>query len=502
MRTPLAIPPGIVTDETTFATPGRWADGNNVRFYFGLPEVIGGWSTAVTGLTGVCRNAIAWTDLANAQNLGFGTHSALQVYVGGELFDITPAGLAAGAIDGSGGPGYGTGPYGGGDYGEGVLVGFQARTWSLQTYGEWLIANPRGGSIYRWQNNTANDAVIVTDAPTAVNTILVTPERQLLALGCNEEVSATYNPMCIRGSDIEDITDWTTTPSNNAFEHILEGGGQIVGAAMLGGYVAVWTDSSVHLGQFIGQSGQTYRFDQVANNCGLIGPNAVTVFNQVAYWVTPDFQFYQWRPGSPPAMMNCPIRKDFADNLVDSQVEKVCSAAVSKFGEIWWFYPDARDGIENSRYVAVSTLDGAWFKGEMVRTAAIDGNTTRFPLMVTPGGTAYFHELGNSDDGGVLSWSITSSDQYMDAAQQRVLVRGIWPDFEDQTGAIHLTVSMRDYPQSTPRLKGPYLLTEGLERRDFLVEGRVASFKLDGSSAPAFMRLGKPAFDVVASGQK
>jgi len=191
-----------------------------------------------------------------------------------------------------------------------------------------------------------------------VGTILVTPERQLLAFGCNEEVSATYNPMCIRGSDIEDITDWTTTAANNAFESILEGGGMIVGAALFGSYVAVWTDTSVYLGQFIGAVGQTYRWDLVDTNCGLLGPNAMTVFNQTAYWVTPDLQFYAWQIGASPQMIPCPILRDFGDNMVGSQKDKVVCTGVSRFGEVWWFYPDARDGIENSRYVAMSTFDG------------------------------------------------------------------------------------------------------------------------------------------------
>lgn len=502
MRSALEIPPGIVTDETTFATPGRWADGNNVRFWFGRPQVVGGWSSAVSGLTGVCRNSFAWTDNDANINIAFGTHSALQVLVGGELFDITPSGLAAGVIDGGISPGYGTSTFGNGTFGTTNPVGYQPRTWSLQNYGEWLIAAPRGGTIYSWQNNTANDAAALTNAPAQVNVVIVTPERQIVALGANEEVSTNYNPMCIRGSDIEGPTVWATSPTNNAFEHILEGGGKIISGAMVGNYLAVWTDVGLHVGQFVGQSGQTYRFDLVAKNCGLIGPNAMTVFNQVAYWVTPDLQFYRWSPGSPPLPLACPIRNDFADNLERSQSDKVVCCPVSKYDEVWWFYPDSRDGIENSRYVAVNTRDGAWFKGQIARTAAMDSGPTADPLFVAYDGHAYWHETGNTANGGALSWSLTTSDQYLDTAQRRTLVRGLWPDFEDQTGAISLTISYRDYPQSTPRSKGPWTLGVGLEKRDFLVEGRIASVTLSANSAPSYMRLGRPSFDVVVTGEK
>jgi hypothetical protein len=186
IRAPVELAPGIVTDETTFATPGRWADGNNVRFWFGKPETIGGWSTALTGLAGVCRTTLAWIDISGTQNIAFGQHSGLQVDVGGALADITPAGFAAGPIDGAGGPGYGTGGYGDADYGISASVGYQALTWSLANYGEWLIANPRGDTIFVWQNDPDALAAAVANAPSVVNTILVTPERQLLAFGCHQ----------------------------------------------------------------------------------------------------------------------------------------------------------------------------------------------------------------------------------------------------------------------------------------------------------------------------
>ena len=37
----LDLPPGINSDDTTFAAAGRWVDGNNVRFRGGKPEAIG-----------------------------------------------------------------------------------------------------------------------------------------------------------------------------------------------------------------------------------------------------------------------------------------------------------------------------------------------------------------------------------------------------------------------------------------------------------------------------
>ena len=504
MRIPFLPPPGIVSDDTTFSSEGRYADGSNVRFWNGRPQTIGGWSTYVrTALTGVCRSMLSWVDTSGHTNsIVFGTHSKLQVFSGGGLYDITPSGLAAGLVDNAGGSGYGASTYSRGGYGTAATSGFYLRTWSLANWGNNVVANPLGGTLYYWNGNTGSLATSVATAPAAINSILVTPERQVLAFGCNEETSGTFNAMCIRGSDLEDYTDWTTTATNNAFEHILEGSGRIVTARMFGSFVAVWTENSVYLGQFLGDPGQTYRFDLVAKNCGLIGQNAVTVVNQVAYWITPDGQFYSWALGGPPQPIRCPIRSDFRNNLDLAQATKIVCTGNGAYNEVWWFYPDARDGNENSRYVAFSTTDGTWFRGQMARTAATDSGAVPYPLMVTPDGVVYAHENGNSADGAALSYFIETADQYLDEAQNWLMIRGIWPDFEDQQGAVNVTIDVRPYPQATATTKGPYSLSPGTQRRDFLATGRVASVKFEGSSSPAYIRLGKPSFDVVATGQQ
>lgn len=503
MRVPIVPPAGLVSDETTFASPGAWADGNNVRFWRGKAQVIGGWTSANDSvLTGVCRTILPWTDNDGESVIAFGTHSKLQVLKGGTLTDITPSGLAAGNIDSAGGPGYGVGGYGSGPYSGGITTEWWARTWSLSNWGEALIANPRGGRIYYWDNNVSNLATVISAAPELVTHTLVTPERQVLAFGCNEELSNEFNPMCIRGSDIGDYADWTTASSNNAFEHILDGSGRIVGAAMLGAYVAVWTDTSCYLGQFIGSGGQTYRFDLVAENCGLLGPNAVTVVNGTAYWMTPDLTPYQWSLGAAPVPVNCPIRDELVAHFEIGQAEKSVACANGRFGEIWYFYPDSRDGVENSRYVAISIFDGAWFRGTLARTAAVDAGPTANPLWVDYAGHSYWHESGASANGGEISWYIETSAQYVNEAQERALIRGIWPDFENQQGPVSLTVKYRAYPQSSERTKGPFALTVGAAKRDFLADGRIAALRFSGSSAPAFVRFGKPSLDVVLTGAK
>lgn len=177
MKIPLELPPGLYGDDTTFAAGGRWADGSNVRFRLGRPETIGGWERLMSGpLTGVCRAVYPWTDNSGALNIGFGTHSKLQVWRGGELFDVTPtSGFTAGAIDGAGSAGYGTGGFGVGGYGQPSVSDYFPLTWSMGAWGQQLLASPRGQTIFAWTNNTAARAAALANAPANVTHMLVAP---------------------------------------------------------------------------------------------------------------------------------------------------------------------------------------------------------------------------------------------------------------------------------------------------------------------------------------
>ena len=79
----------------------------------------------------------------------------------------------------------------------------------------------------------AERAVALAGAPTSCSFMLVNEQRQVMAFGCNEELTGDFNPLCIRFSDIENPEDWTTSPSNNAGEVILKGGGRLVSAEMI-----------------------------------------------------------------------------------------------------------------------------------------------------------------------------------------------------------------------------------------------------------------------------
>lgn len=515
MQIPLDVPPGINTDDTTFAASPAWADGSHTRFVENRPQTAGGWEgVTLSTLPGVCRSVLAWTDNSNVLNLAFGQHNKLHVWVGGGLYDITPtSGFTAGAIDGAGSAGYGTGSYGGGAYGAPSTSDYFPLTWSLAAWGQKLIGNPRNQTLFEWSNATGTPAAAISNAPAQVTYALVAPQRQVFALGCSQEVGGTFNPLCIRHSSIGDETAWTTdlTANSTAREYVLPGGGRIVAGRVIGRNILVWTNHGLWLGTYYGQIGKVWSFDKVGEHCGLIGPNAAVVVGASAYWISPDRQFHYYTLGGAVETLGCSIRRDFADNLAASQGDKIVASSTSEFSEVRWDYPDGRDGYETSRYIAVCVDGpnaGAWHRGKTyqgvspARTARVDAGPGQYPCGVTFGGRIYWDEKGHSADGGALPWFIQTADMYLDESLT-MLVRKCWPDINaDQLGAVYFTITTRLFPQGDETVYGPFTCPPSQDEIDMLVTGRLFRLTIYGNSAPAYARIGRPLFDAVPRGKR
>ena len=83
--------PGIDKQNTDSGAEFRWVDSDNVRFRYGLPEKVGGWSSLITDtIVGVARREFAFVDLAGNRYVAIGTDKFLLIYFEGQLYDITP----------------------------------------------------------------------------------------------------------------------------------------------------------------------------------------------------------------------------------------------------------------------------------------------------------------------------------------------------------------------------------------------------------------------------
>jgi hypothetical protein len=505
MLVPFSPPPGINSDDTSFSAAGKWIAGNNVRFVNGFPQARRGFDTlfTISGLSSSECRAILPFKRSGAISIAYGMASTfpgfgdVRLYVGSGLSapsNRTPAALGTGI-----------------------------HNWSLASWGDTLLAVPETGTLYEQSGNST--ATAVAAAPDNITYMLVTPERQVVALGCNEEISGTFNGLCIRGCDIEDYTDWTTTSTNNAFEHILDGVGVIVAARMVGQYLAVWTTGDLFLGQYLGDPGQTYRFDKVAGNCGLAGPNAVVIFNQRAYWVGSDLQLRSWAVGELPQILPCPMLQSTLAGLIADLVRYTVASIDARHNEVRFDYADTVNadiyptGTAINRFIAVCLSDGAWHSGAGGRTSIIDSSEIASLTTSHADNPSIIGAYGLNGDitvdlieTGELEWSvgannalkpyIQSGDIYLDEGERRVMVRSVYPDFRDQSENMELSLFVRDRPQSAPITKGPYELTPNGAKRDIRASGKLISVKLGAqlSAGTLYFRLGKLTFDVVPMG--
>ena len=89
----LNFKPGFNKQATESGAESQWVDGDFVRFRYGLPEKIGGWSQLTNSnntLPGVARAQHAFTSIAGEKYVAIGTSQGLFLYYEGEFFDITP----------------------------------------------------------------------------------------------------------------------------------------------------------------------------------------------------------------------------------------------------------------------------------------------------------------------------------------------------------------------------------------------------------------------------
>ena len=169
----LDIPAGFHRNGTDFEQSNKWRDGSLVRWRDGSLRPVKGWDPRKTSFsTNIIRGMHAWESLDGSVYLAGGSYNELKALVGtNSLYDITPSNLTSGLEKASIISGYGYGDYGAEDYGdarENYGSYSEATTWSLDNWGEYLVAcsSKVGGSgdgrLLEWQLVT-NPSELVTN---------------------------------------------------------------------------------------------------------------------------------------------------------------------------------------------------------------------------------------------------------------------------------------------------------------------------------------------------
>jgi hypothetical protein len=241
-----------------------------------------------------------------------------------------------------------------------------------------------------------------SNCPIIQNFILVSDtSRYVFAFGCNALGSTTQDPMQIRWSDQESAVEWTPAATNTAGDIRLSHGSEIVTAMQARQEILVWTDSSLYSLQYVGAP-VVWGSQLVGDNISIVGQNAVSYANGVAYWMGVD-KFYKYDGRT--QTLSCDLRQFVFENINKSQFDQVMSGTNEGFNEVWWFYC-SNDSVDNrvDSYVVYNYLEpdgkggtGVWYYGSMARTAWLDSGLRDYPLAATYNNNLVDHEVGVDD---------------------------------------------------------------------------------------------------------
>jgi len=502
-RVPITPPPGLNSDTTQFAAPGQWFDGTNIRFFHGQPECIGGF--------GALQSGAAETYTVVRDLFAYDISGVAKVAVGRALSSATTVGSGAVQL-------INTANWTKTDIGPGAAMSAVPEDFSFAMFGDILLFAPGNQTLY--ESSAGAAATAVAAAPDNITAMVVTPSRQVMALGCNEEVSTTFNGRCIRWCDIEDYTDWTTLSSNNAGEYILPGQENIIGGGVVGNHIVIWTEGAIWLGEYVGEPGQTFVFSRIDGK-GLIAKRCWAEWRGTVYWLSPELKFYSWSPGSLPTEVPCPIWNDAVlaqDSYSNRQYYR--AFANRRYGEIWFsigfgfavspviFCAD--ESLASQRavwgratgyvaYVDSPLLAGVTGMGDSTIIAGGSGTSSGVSLKA-------IDQRNNLASLTVPTWDIESSFFYLDEGGRRVQIQKMTNDEKGNYGSYSLELKTRRYPDDTYEYEDITITNNGVTNKaDMRVSGHLISaqfFNSSGTGHSSIWRLGKPVFETVLLGKR
>ena len=422
--------------------------------------------------------------------------------------------------------------------------------WSLDNFGQVLIATIANGKTFTWnagaatplttRASTTTSGFATGSNPTASRVTLISPTtRHLIHLGTETTIgdTTTQDDMFIRFSDQEDINDYAATAINTAGDFRLQDGTKIIGAIKAKEVILIWTDNALYTMKFVGAP-FTFGFEQVGTNCGLIGKNAVVEIDGTAFWLSNNgFFMFDGTVKSLP----CTVEDFVFNNFNTTKGQQVAAGLNNLFTEVTWYYPSNNSDF-NDKYVVLNYGEKCWYTGTEARTSWMDAtiyprpyatkydstDAGTFPEVVGErdlGGTKYFeHEIGTdqvNEDGSTTTVSsfIKSYDidleQRQRNAQGRVsgpkvagevflAMRRFVPDFKTLAGNAKVSLAIKRYPQqsdSTTTLS-PFTINSSTTKKDTRARGRFVNVKIENDSNGEEWRFGTLRLDLQPDGRR
>lgn len=454
--------------------------------------VIVAQAAAVGGITPVGAYEIEAVVDANTYLIRHSSAATSSATGGGANTDIQYQ-ISVGRRNGIEGSGYGVGGYGSGTYNtarSSSLI-LPPRVWSLDRFNANLLACPRNGSIYEWTLNTATPAAVLANAPTNNIGMFVTDELHVVALGAGGAFMTLE--WCSQNAN----TVWTPGVTNTAGVRTLTGGNKILQGMRMRGTNLILCDGSVWTMTFIGGLDVFGFTQQGAGAEGGLSQKCGVVVDGVAYWMGAA-DFYMFDGVIRPMPRRNDIKQFVYESLEVSQIDKVHACYMSKYREIWFFYPV---GQEISRYVKFNLDERCWDPGGLVRTAMIDAGIFPYPVMTDDDGNIWNHEIGFDAGGAAMNDFIKSSPIEISDGNHLMEILHVLPDIKDLSGEIYTKLYTREYAQAAETASEAYPIDSAIEIVDTHESGRQVAIEFGSSQTGADWRLGPVKVDVQPLGQ-
>ena len=415
--------------------------------------------------------------------------------------------------------------------------------WSLDNFGNILMATVHNGETFTWDASANNAlqtrATIGTGMPTkSVMTIVSDRDRHLFHLGTETVIGtpSRQDKMFIRFSDQESTSVYEPTSTNTAGTFRLDDGTEIIGAFKGKDYILVLTDTAAYEMQFVGPP-FTFSIRKVGSNNGLLGQHAGVFANGAVYWMgkTGGFYVYDGTVKSLPCLVEDFVFTTDGNNpgLNYDSGKIVCGGINELYSEINWFYPTANSTVID-RVVTYNFDENVWTTGTLDRTTWVgstvfekpyatdfqESDTPTFPVVsgVSNGATIYYaHEVGvNQSNGDGTTTAIPSfikSGEFDLNGRQGVPGDGEFilslsrflPDFKRISGNAKVTIFLNAFPQGSTAASsplGPFTISSTTSKIDTRARARLAAVQIENENLDESWRYGSFRFDIRPDGRR
>jgi hypothetical protein len=418
--------------------------------------------------------------------------------------------------------------------------------WSLDNFGQQLIATIKNGKTFVWDPGTTSPllttrATVMTGAPTAsVLTIVSDRDSHVVHFGTEKIIGdpTSQDPMFIRFSDQEDYEVYQPTSTNTAGTFRLDTGNKIVAAVSGKDYNLILTDTAAYTMQFVGPP-FTFSIRQVGSNCGCIGQHAAVYADGAVFWMGAGGGFFKFDGTVKllPSLVEDFVFATTGDNLgVNySSNEIIYGEHNSLFNEIIWFYPSGKPlvnpPVQNNRSVVYNYVENVWSVMSLARSSYEDASTYDKPYATEYNATAiptatnlsgatntfgasvfYEHETGVNEV--ELNGTQNAIPAYIQSGDFDIPTEGdgeylmkisrFFPDFKNLEGNAVITILLKDFPTDTgaSSLLGPFTINSSTQKIDTRARGRFASLKIENTAIDDNWRFGTFRADVNPDGRR